>query len=113
MARLTPEQLESLEIEDDDLVICVPRDPAHHVRRTRVFVGERPVGFLQAISLEVSTTRPAQIQAVFPAGLSPESTARLLASQALIAPWLDHPPQVPRPEGRSLWSRLDDEGDPT
>lgn len=103
----------TLEVADDDLVVVIPRDAHDTTVGVKVFVGSRPVSCLEELSIHVGVTEPAKIRALWPvldgARWEVHSAARLIASQALMAPWLEAP--VVERKGPTLWDLLGrDEG---
>ncbi len=115
----------TIEVADDDLVVVIPRDVHDTTVGVKVFVGSRPVSYLQELSIHVGITEPAKIQALWPVlepgairpnrshgfpGVWPiNARSHILASQALMAPWLEAP--VVERKGPTLWDLLgQDEG---
>lgn len=105
-----PPRMATLEVADDDLIVIIPNDRNHPRFRTRVLVGNKPIGLLREFTLAVGSDYPARVTASFP---PPELMQRgsmnlqlsLVAYQALLAPWTDGEPRV----GPTLWERLDED----
>jgi hypothetical protein len=104
----------TIEVAQDDLVLIIPQDSRDNSTHVRLLVGDRPIEFLQELSVTVGVMDPAEVKARWPE-LSPsaistfptDTPARILASQTLMAPWLTWYPAVER-QRPTLWERLEE-----
>ena len=106
----------TIDVTENDLVIVVPNDSASGGARTKVFVGNRPIGLLQRVNLNVGMDFPATLTVEFPSDsamqvLSPRLNLSLVAYQALLDPWLNPVRGSSPATGATLWQRLNDEED--